>query len=61
MIAATLKYLRNLHDRLRQTEQIYMVLVSVVIGLLGGLCAVGFRLLIRFLNQVAWRQGQPTL
>ena len=61
MIVAILRYLRNLHDRLRQTEQIYMVLVSVAIGLLGGLCAVGFRLLIGFLNRVAWHQGQYTL
>ena len=61
MIAAALKYLRNAHDRLRQTEQIYMVLVSVVIGLLGGLCAVGFRLLIQSLNRIAWHQGPYTL
>jgi CIC family chloride channel protein len=53
--------LRSLHDGLRQTEQIYMVLVAVVIGLVGGLCAVGFRLLIRGLNQVFWHQGQYTL
>ncbi len=51
---------RQMHDALRQTEQIYMVLVSVVIGLLGGLCAVGFRLLIRLLNNVFWREGQYT-
>ena len=38
MIKATLNYLRNLHREFRQTEQIYMVLVAVVVGLLGGLC-----------------------
>jgi len=53
--------LRRLHDGLRETEQVYMVLVSVVIGLAGGFCAVGFRLLIQFLNEVAWREGQYTL
>lgn len=53
--------LRRIHDALRQTEQIYMVLVSVVIGLLGGFCAVGFRQLIQLLNRVFWHQGQYTI
>ncbi|NIM52245.1 MAG: chloride channel protein, partial [Gemmatimonadales bacterium] len=56
-----IKYLRHIHDGLRQTEQIYMVVVAVVIGLLGGLCAVGFRLLIQVLNRIAWQQGPYTL
>lgn len=53
--------LRQLHDVLRQTEQIYIVMVSVVIGLLGGFSAVGFRLLIQLLNRVFWHQGQYTI
>jgi len=53
--------IRQAHDTLRQTEQIYMVLVSVLIGLLGGFCAVGFRLLIRLLNELFWRHGQYTI
>jgi CIC family chloride channel protein len=53
--------LHRAHDGLRQTEQVYMVLVAVVVGLLGGLCAVGFRELIRLLNGIAWHQGQYTL
>ncbi len=61
MIKAAVHQLREFHNALRQTERIYMVLVSVVIGLLGGLCAVGFRLFIRTLNEVAWREGQYTL
>jgi CIC family chloride channel protein len=61
MITAVSKALQRLHDTVRQTEQIYMVLVSVVIGLLGGFCAVGFRLLIQLLNEVFWREGQYTL
>ena len=61
MIGPAIKYLRDVHDRLRQTERIYMVLVSVAIGLLGGLFAVGFRLLIQNLNRVAWHQGSYTL
>jgi len=55
------KRLRQLHDNLRRTEHIYMVLVSVAIGLLGGFGAVGFRLLIRILNNVYWRQGEYTI
>ncbi len=38
-----------------------MVLVAVVIGLLGGLCAVGFRLLIKHGNEIAWGEGHYTL
>ncbi len=61
MIKPLITYLRDIHSTFRQTEQIYMVLVSVVVGLLAGLCAVGFRLLIRSLNRVAWHEGQYTL
>ena len=61
MLRRIVAHLREAHDSLRQTEQIYMVLVSVAIGLLGGLGAVGFRLLIQYLNRVAWHQGSPTL
>ncbi|MFQ5467999.1 MAG: chloride channel protein, partial [Kiloniellaceae bacterium] len=50
-----------MHHGLRQTEHMYMVLVSVAIGLLGGLGAVGLRFFIRFVNSVAWRQGEYTL
>lgn len=52
---------RRLHETLRQSEQIYMVLVSLVVGLLAGFCAVGFRLLIQALNRLAWQQGPYTL
>ena len=61
MLKAIARQLNALNDALRQTEQVYMVLVSVVIGLLGGLCAVGFRLLIQFLNGIFWGEGQYTL
>ncbi len=61
MINRAIRLLRDLHDGLRRTEQVYMVLVAVVIGLLGGLCAVGFRQLIRILNRVAWHESQYTL
>ncbi len=61
MIHRISPFLRRVHDGLRQTEQVYMVLVAVVIGLLGGLCAVGFRLLIQILNEVAWHESRYTL
>ncbi|MCH7473030.1 MAG: chloride channel protein [Gemmatimonadetes bacterium] len=61
MINRAIKLLRDLHDGLRRTEQVYMVLVAVVIGLLGGLCAVGFRRLIQILNRVAWHESQYTI
>lgn len=41
MIRSAIRHLERLHDGLRQTEQIYMVLVATLIGLLGGLGAVG--------------------
>jgi CIC family chloride channel protein len=61
VIKGGLAYLRGAHDALRRTEHIYMVLVSVVIGLLGGLGAVGFRLFIRFIKDVAWHDGEYSL
>lgn len=58
MIHGIASFIRRVHNGLRQTEQVYMVLVAVVIGLLGGLCAVGFRELIRLLNRVAWHDAR---
>ena len=61
VVKGGLAYLRSAHDALRRTEHIYMVLVSVVIGLLGGLGAVGFRLFIKFIKDIAWHEGEYTL
>jgi CIC family chloride channel protein len=61
MITRAVAGLRDLHDDLRQTERLYMLLVATAVGVLGGLCAVGFRLLIEALNEIAWRQGPVTL
>ncbi len=61
MTVPLLRPLRRFHAGLRQTEQVYMVLVAVLIGLLGGYCAVGFRQFIQFVNKVAWRQGPYAL
>jgi len=49
------------HEYFRQTEHLYMVLVSIAIGLLGGLGAIGFRELIRLLQSVAWRNDAINL
>lgn len=45
------------HDDFRRTNYRYMVVVSLIIGLGGGLCAVGFRKLIEVLQLVAWWQN----
>ena len=56
-----LRYLRRLHAELRQSEHVYMVLVALLIGLGGGLFAVGFRKLIGLGNQIAWQAGGYTI
>jgi len=53
--------LRRAHDSLRQAGQMSMVIVALVIGLLGGYCAVGFRLFIQLVNRGAWHRGPYTL
>jgi CIC family chloride channel protein len=49
------------HLFLKYTEHSYMVLVAIVIGLLGGLGAVGFRECIRLFQIVAWSTENVTL
>jgi CIC family chloride channel protein len=61
MITRAVGQLRNLHDDLRQTERLYMVLVATVVGVLGGLGAVAFRWLIEAVNRIAWQEGPVTL
>lgn len=46
---------------IRRTRYFYLVLLSVVIGLLGGLFAVAFRMFINYGNYVAWRESDYTL
>ncbi len=50
--------LRRIHAELRRTEHIYMVLVALVIGLLGGLASVGFRELISLGQRASWWQTE---
>jgi CIC family chloride channel protein len=61
MISRAVRQLRDLHDDLRQTERLYMVLVATLVGVLGGLGAVAFRRLIEAVNRVAWHEGPVTL
>lgn len=61
MIERATRGLRGLNDSLRQADQIYLVLVALVIGILAGFCAVGFRLFIRAMNWVAFREGTYTI
>ncbi len=49
------------HLFLKYTEHSYMVLVAIVIGLLGGLGAVGFRECIRLFQLAAWHTDSVTL
>jgi CIC family chloride channel protein len=51
----------RVHLFLKYTEHSYMVLVAIVIGLLGGLGAVGFRECIRLFQMVAWHTDDVTL
>jgi CIC family chloride channel protein len=61
VIRYTLKILRQTLTNIRRTEHIYMVLLALAIGLLGGLCAVGFRELIRLGQAISWWTGSYTL
>jgi CIC family chloride channel protein len=48
---------RRLLAQARQAEHAFMVLLAVVIGVLGGLGAVGFRLLIKGVQHLVWGAG----
>jgi CIC family chloride channel protein len=50
-----------LHTRLKQTEHMYMVLVSILIGLLAGIGAVAFREFIHLVQAFAWRTPDMSL
>ena len=51
--------LGRLNDRLRTSASGYMVVLAVAIGLLGGYGAVGFRHLIRLLQELFWSTDAP--
>lgn len=61
VIRSSLRFLRRLHAALRESDHVYMVLVALLIGLGGGLFAVGFRKLIGLGNQIAWQTGGYTI
>jgi len=56
-----LKVVRRVHANLRESEHVYMVLLAVLVGLGGGMAAVGFRELIGLGNWVAWRDSDYRL
>ncbi len=57
------KYLniRQLRFRFLQSYHTVMVLLAVLVGLLGGLCAVGFRNFIHFVQVQAWQMPALSL
>lgn len=61
MFTRILSHVQRIHPALRKSDQVYMVLLAILIGLLAGLGAVGFRELIRLVKDVAWHDGQYTL
>lgn len=52
---------RHFLARIRQADHAFMVAAAVVIGVLGGLGAVGFRLMIRVVQQSAWGESVVSL
>lgn len=52
---------RRWYDGLWHTGPLPLVIVALVIGVLGGYSAVGFRLFIRLVNRAGWHQGPYTL
>jgi len=56
-----LELLRRLNVYLKQSTSVYMVLVATLIGLIGGIGAVGFRLLIQQFQKWIWQpEGEIT-
>ncbi len=47
--------------QLRQTRYVWMVLLSVIVGLAGGLCSVGFRWFINFGHRIGWHRSDYTV
>lgn len=50
----------GLIDRVKMTEHLFMIILSIIIGILGGFGAVGIRALIEFINELAF-SGDGTL
>jgi len=53
--------LQRLRFRFLQSHHTMMILLAVVVGLLGGLCAVGFRKFIHFVQVQVWQMPEFTL
>jgi CIC family chloride channel protein len=50
--------LARLHNRFAHSTQLYMVVVALIIGVLGGYGAIGFRVLIRAFQGVFWQVSE---
>lgn len=48
------KRLLNLIEQFKTSEQVFMIIIPVVIGLLGGLGAAGLKFLIHFFQDLFW-------
>jgi len=53
--------IRKLQEGLWDPDQIYLIVIAVIIGLGGGLSAVGFRFLIQTVQRWSWGRGSPPL
>jgi CIC family chloride channel protein len=53
--------LHRIRPHLGHADNTVMILIAVVVGLLGGLCAVGFRLFIRLVQVEVWSLPEFTL
>jgi CIC family chloride channel protein len=61
MIRSIVRLGERVHLFLKYTEHSYMVLVAILIGLFGGLGAVGFRKCIQLFQAIAWQTENVTL
>ena len=61
IVRIVISLVERVHLFLKYTEHSYMVLVAIVIGLLGGFGAVGFRECIHLFQRIAWQTDNVTL
>ncbi len=52
---------KDLLERLRQTEHLFIIILAVIVGLLGGFGAVGIRALLKFISDLCFDGGTTLL